>query len=156
MTSKSKITKIVVENIRHLIYEQLPDLIDDAITEHIYNMVDEEVNNNYNERLNKKLEEISKIHAIPLDLLLRDIPESNNHAMCKGVKTCKDGSKQRCAFRAVDDGYCKFHKAQGEKIKKRELPSRDSHTHGPEQMFVRGCPGCEIKNELIDLCHFIK
>jgi len=41
------------------------------------------------------------------------------------------------------------------KNKKRELSSKDTHTHGPEQMFVRGCPGCEIKNGLIDLCPFI-
>jgi predicted house-cleaning noncanonical NTP pyrophosphatase (MazG superfamily) len=156
MTAKNKITKIVIENIKKLIYDQLPEMIDDAISEHIYEMVDEEVNQNYTERLNKKLEDISKVHAIPLDLLLRDLTDTNNDHICKGVRMAKDGINRRCAFRALEGGYCKFHRAQGEKIKKRELSSKNTHTHGPEQMFVKGCPGCENKNELIDLCPFIQ
>tara|TARA_B110000459_G_scaffold129784_1_gene142026 strand:- start:65 stop:535 length:471 start_codon:yes stop_codon:yes gene_type:complete len=156
MTAKNKITKIVIENIKKLIYDQLPEMIDDAISEHIYEMVDEEVNQNYTERLNKKLEDISKVHAIPLDLLLRDLTDTNNDHICKGVRMAKDGINRRCAFRALEGGYCKFHRVKGDKIKKRELSSKNTHTHGPEQMFVKGCPGCENKNELIDLCPFIQ
>jgi len=155
MTAKNKITKIVIENIKKLIYDQLPEMIDDAISEHIYEMVDEEVNQNYTERLNRKLEDISKVHAIPLDMLLRDLIDTNNDHICRGARMGKDGINRRCAFRA-EGGYCKFHKVNGDKIKKRELPSKNTHTHGSDQMFVRGCPGCENKNELIDLCPFIQ
>jgi len=42
-----------------------------------------------------------------------------------------------------------------QKIKKRgelmRIPRTTSHIHGPDQMYVKGCPGCEISNELIDL-----
>ena len=148
MTNKNKFTKIVIDNIKNIINDHLPDLLEESCNEFIYDMIDEEAN----ERVNKKLDEVSKVHGIPLDLLLR---ESDDVTICKGTKI-KDGVTHRCSFKAVDSGYCKFHKVQGDKIKKRDLSSVNSHTHGPEQMFVRGCPACESKNKLIDLCPYIK
>ena len=148
MSAKDKITKIVTDNIKKIVGEYLPQLIEEAVNECIYEVVDDEVSKYTDEKISSTLENISKVHGIPLDLLLRDMPECDKRGICKGVR----GSK-RCIFKGTHDGYCKFHKAQGERIKKRELPSVNLHTHGPEKMFVRGCPGCECSGskELIDL-----
>lgn len=148
MSVKDKITKIVSDNIKKLVSEQLPQLIEEAVNECIYEVVDDEVSKYTNDKVSSTLENISKVHGIPLDLLLRDIPTSDKIGICKGVR----GSK-RCIFKGTHDGYCKFHKAQGERIKKRELPSVNLHTHGTDKMFVKGCPGCECSGskELIDL-----
>jgi hypothetical protein len=153
MNAKEKITKIVIENIRKLVSENLPQLIEEAVNDCIYDIVDEEVNQMSAERLSSALEDISKMHAIPLDLLLRDMPRDN---LCKGTKMSPDGmSKLRCSFKSVHDGYCKYHRLQGERIKRRALPSMNLHTHGADKMFVRGCPGCEHSNKLIDLGPFM-
>lgn len=148
MSVKDKITKIVSDNIKKLVSEHLPQLIEEAVNECIYEVVDDEVSKYTDEKVSSTLENISKVHGIPLDLLLRDMPTSDKIGICKGVR----GSK-RCIFKGTHDGYCKFHKAQGERIKKRELPSVNLHTHGTDKMFVKGCPGCECSGskELIDL-----
>lgn len=144
MNVKDKITRIVADSIR----KHLPQLIEEAVNECIYEVVDDEVSRYTDEKLSGTLENISKVHGIPLDLLLRDLPECDKRGICKGVR----GSK-RCIFKGIHDGYCKFHRAQGERIKRRDLPSVNIHTHGTDKMFVRGCPGCECSEskQLIDL-----
>jgi hypothetical protein len=150
MISKDKISKIVADSVKKLVIEELPGRIEDAINEHMYEMVEDEVSRYTEYKLSMTLENVSKTHGIPLDLLLRDVAETNKSGGCKGTKTTIEGTK-RCSFRAVHDGYCRYHKAQGERIKRRHLPSKNLHTHGPEQMNVSGCPGCENSNSYLDL-----
>lgn len=151
MCVKEKITKLVIDNVKKLVSENLPQLIEDSINECIYELVESEMGVQENEKITVVLDHISKNHGIPLDLLLRDIPTLSNNTMCRGVKKNKDGLNTRCTFKAVNDGYCKYHTNQGEKIKKRFLPNQNLHTHGPEKMFVKDCPACIASKGLIDL-----
>lgn len=150
MSARDKIVKIVTENVKKLVSENLPGLIHEAINECIYEEIDDEISRYNEERMTATLENISKTHGISLNLLLRDMPKNEKRGgLCRGVKE----GNLRCSFKATCDGYCKFHKGQGDRIKKRELPSTNLHTHGADKMFVKGCPGCESSNskELIDL-----
>lgn len=148
MSINDKITKIVSDNVKKLVGEHLPHLIDEAVNACVYDAIDDEVSRHTHNILNSALETISRNHGIPLDLLLRDVPECDKRGICKGVR----GNK-RCIFKGIHNGYCKFHVAQGERIKRRELPSVNLHTHGADKMFVPGCPGCECSGskELIDM-----
>jgi hypothetical protein len=110
-------------------------------------LFEEEVNERVSTLLGEYAETISKKHAVPLDILLRDIPVVANVSLCKGMKT----NGHRCLFRASDSGYCRHHAVQGSKIKMRSLSSSNLHTHGPEKMYVTGCPGCDNSKGLIDL-----
>ena len=118
-----------------------------SLHEKITQIFDDELEDRVNTILNEYALTISKKHAIPLELLLKDIPTSFVTTTCKGTKS--DG--HRCTFRSMYNGYCGKHKAQGERICPRTFSSSSLHNHGPEQMFVRGCPGCESSKELIDL-----
>ena len=118
-----------------------------SLTERITKLVDDELEDRVSLIINVYAMKISKKYGISLDLLLRDIPESYTSMTCKGTKS----NGQRCGFKAGDDGYCRHHICQGKRITVRSISSSELHTHGPEQMFVRGCPGCESSNELIDL-----
>ena len=113
--------------------------------EKLVKLFDEEVDEQRTLALNDYAEVISKKHAIPLELFLKDIPKSCTSTICRGTKSSGD----RCTFRGVYNGYCRHHKAQGERICQRSLSSSSLHNHGPEQMFVRNCPGCN--NGLIEL-----
>ena len=105
--------------------------------------------------MSKTLENISKKHQIPLELLLRDVADISGVDRCRGKKMMKDGKGEvRCKFKAGENGYCKYHHQQGEKIKPRCLPSLQLHNHGPEKMNVPGCPGCEQKG-LIELSRLL-
>jgi hypothetical protein len=154
MISKDRISKIVADGVKKLVVEELPGRIEDAINEHIYEMVEDEVSKYTEYKLSMTLENVSKTHGIPLDLLLRDVPETNKSGGCKGTKTTVEGTK-RCSFRAVHEGYCRYHKAQGDRIKRRHLPSKNLHNHGPDQMYVSGCPGCEKSNSFLDLSKLV-
>jgi hypothetical protein len=118
-----------------------------SLHEKITQIFDDELEDRVNTILNEYALTISKKHAIPLELLLKDIPTSFVTTTCKGTKS--DGN--RCTFRSLYNGYCRHHKSQGERICQRTFSSSSLHNHGPEQMFVRGCPGCETSKELIDL-----
>ena len=118
-----------------------------SLSEKIVQIVDEELEDRVNTILNEYAETISKKHAIPLELLLKDIPKTFVSTVCKGTKS----NGNRCTFKALYNGYCGKHKTQGERVCHRAMSSSNLHTHGPEQMFVRGCPGCHSSNELIDL-----
>lgn len=119
-----------------------------SLYDNVVKLMDTELEDRINVVMNEYAEKISKKHGIPLELLLKDIPESYTVTMCKGTKN--DG--RRCGFKAVQNGYCRHHIAQGERICQRSFSSTGSiHNHGPEMMFVRGCPGCEASNGLIDL-----
>ncbi len=118
-----------------------------SLHEKITKIVEEELEDRVNAILNEYAVKISKKHAIPLEHLLKDIPSSFVSTICKGTKS----NGQRCNFRALFNGYCRHHKTQGERICPRVMSSSNLHNHGPEQMFVKGCPGCESSKELIDL-----
>jgi hypothetical protein len=115
----------------------------DKITE----MVEEEVNKRLVSMMNEYVDVISKKHCISAELLLKDIPGSFTGTICKGIK--HDG--RRCIYKGVYDGYCRFHMKHPNPGENRVIPRTNAHTHGPDQMFVHGCPGCEISKELIDL-----
>ena len=147
----TRLTKVVIEKTKEILLRQLPGEIEHELNEIVCELVEEGVETYHTEQLSKTLENISKKHQIPLELLLRDIPQISGEERCRGKKKSKDESGDfRCKFKAGENGYCKFHQQQGEKIKPRQLPSQQLHNHGPEKMNVPGCPGCEQKG-LIDL-----
>jgi hypothetical protein len=117
-----------------------------SLYDKITDLVDEELEHRVNAIINEYAEIISKKHCIALDLLLRDIPKVHTGSVCKGTKT----NGQRYTFRGVHEGYCRHHTGQRDRLKQRTMSCSSIHNHGPEQMFVRGCPGCEAPNELID------
>ena len=119
-----------------------------SLHEKIVKLFDEELEDRVNSILNEYAELISKKHAISLELLLKDIPTTYTSTICKGTKS--DG--HRCTFKALSNGYCRHHKTQSERICQRTISSSSLHNHGPEQMYMRECPGCESANNgLIDL-----
>lgn len=118
-----------------------------SLYDKITKLVDEELEERVNTIINEYAVTISKKHAISLELLLKDIPESFTTSTCKGTKS----SGQRCIYKSVENGYCRKHKVQGDRICQRIYSSSSIHNHGPGQMFVKGCPGCETSKELIDL-----
>lgn len=113
----------------------------------IIDLIEQEVNERVSTLLGEYAETISKKHAVPLDILLRDLPAIANVSLCKGTKS----NGQRCLFKASDTGYCRHHTTQGKKLEVRTLSSSNLHNHGPEKMYVKGCPGCENSKQLIDL-----
>lgn len=124
-----------------------------SLYDKISKIIDEELEDRINSVINEYAEKISKKHGISLDLLLKDIPDSYTCTTCKGTKT----NGQRCMFKSVYNGYCRHHKTQGERLCQRTFSTSSLHNHGPEQMFVRGCPGCENGNNgLIDLNSIIR
>jgi hypothetical protein len=104
-------------------------MLHDKITE----LIEQEVGERVGILLGEYAETISKKHAVPLNLLLRDLPSIATVSLCKGIKS----NGQRCLFKGTDNGYCRHHKTQGDKIKVRSLSSSNLHTHGPEKMFVQ-------------------
>jgi hypothetical protein len=141
----SKITKLVIEKSKEVLLEHLPQILEDSL----HDLVEEEVQARRSDFLTKTLENISKKHQIPLEILLYDVP--GNEQRCRGKKRSRDGHDVRCTFNATRGGYCKFHQGQCESIENRRLLNTNMHTHGPEQMNVPGCPGCASSNGLIDL-----
>lgn len=131
--TKTKATKLV-NRLENDLNELICETVEDAISSHC------------EERLNQTLVNISKKHQISLELLLREIPQIDGEERCRGKKHTGD----RCSFKAGENGYCKFHQQQATNSKSRCLPSLQLHNHGPEKMFVPGCPGCEQKG-LIEL-----
>ena len=122
-----------------------------SLHDKITKLVEEELDDRVNSIITEYAEKISKKHAIPLALLLKDIPENYTSTICRGTKSNGD----RCTFRSIYNGYCRHHKTQGEKICQRSLSTSSLHNHGPSSMFVKGCPGCQSSNGLIDLVPII-
>jgi hypothetical protein len=119
----------------------------------VVQLFDEEMDTRMKTILTAYATMVSKKHGISLELLLRDIPPKYETAMCKGHKV--DGEK--CGFRAVENGYCRTHVVQFERIRERIIIPRTLHTHGSERMYVRGCPACDAsKNELIDMTSILR
>ena len=115
--------------------------------ERIINFFEQELERHSNHIIDEYAEIISKKYAIPLDMLLKDVPRRSSRVICRGTKT----SGQRCTFYGTYDGYCKHHTLQGERLKTKHFNNSTEHTHGPDKMYVRGCPGCENSKGLIDL-----
>ena len=145
----NRITRLVIEKSKKVLLEQLPKLLEDDLNDIIQDLVEEEVQERRTELLTRTLENISKKHQIPLEILLYDVP--GNEQKCRGKKRTRDGRDVRGTFNATHGGYCKFHQGQCESIESRRLSSMNLHTHGPEQINVPGCPGCASSNGLIDL-----
>jgi hypothetical protein len=119
-----------------------------SLHDKITKLFDEELEDRVNAIINEYATMISKKHQIPLEILLKDIPVSYSSTICKGTKSSGD----RCSFKAVENGYCRHHITQGNRIGQRVMSNSSLHNHGPEQMFVEGCPGCcQTSNGLIDL-----
>ena len=133
-----KITKLV----NQILVDHLPSY---GLNELVAEFVEEEVQT----KLTQTLENVSKKHQIPLDILLHDIPGLSEEQRCRGYKTKRDGSRVRCSFRAAHNGYCKFHENQGEEIQSRRLTDANQHNHGPGQWDVPGCPACERSREVL-------
>ena len=108
---------------------------------------DEELKTRANEIISDYAEIISKKHGIPLDLLLRDVPENYTGSVCKGTKS----NGHRCTQKGLHNGYCGKHVAQGSKIKHRDLKSINTHTHGSDKLFVPDCPACIRPNVFRDI-----
>ena len=144
--AKARLTKLVIEKAKQILISQLPSEIETDLNEFVCVLFQEGFEAYHSEQMSKTLENISKKHQIPLELLLRDIPDINGAERCRGKKN----GEIRCKFKASENGYCKYHHQQGEKIKQRCLPNLQLHNHGPEKMNVPGCPGCERKG-LIEL-----
>ena len=118
-----------------------------SFQEKITLLFEEELHDRVNSIITEYAETISKKHGIPLEQVLKYIPENYTSNICRGTKS----NGHRCTFRASRDGYCRHHETQAERLTKRSFSTSNLHNHGPEQMFVRGCPGCESSNGLIDL-----
>jgi Zn finger protein HypA/HybF involved in hydrogenase expression len=118
-----------------------------SLHEKITQLIDEELEDRVNAIINEYALSISKKHAIPLELLLKDIPTSYTSTICKGTKA----NGQRCVFKCVENGYCRHHLTQCQKITQRSISNSSLHNHGPEKMFDPECPGCQSSNGLIDL-----
>lgn len=145
----NKITKLVIEKSRQVLLEHLPNILEDELQFVVHHLVEEEIQKRRSELLTETLENISKKHQIPLDVLLYDIP--GDDVKCRGTKRTRDGREVRCSFNATRGGYCKFHQGQGQSIQSRRLEDGNTHTHGPDRINVPGCPGCAATNGLIDL-----
>jgi hypothetical protein len=117
------------------LYDRIADIFDEELNERLVSM------------MNEYVEIISKKHGISMELLLKDIPEIFSGTICKGVKA--DG--RRCTFRGINDGYCRHHVTQINRLKHMSIARSNSHNHSPELMYVKDCPGCKFANELIDL-----
>ena len=142
--SNKRIVKIVMENVKQLISDQLPALIEDAIDEIVHEKVDEELSQSGREKMAEVLDHIHKKHQISLDLLLRDGEEAYNTDICKGIIKDSNGTTRRCSFKAKCEGYCKFHKEQGERIQRRTLTSDDHFENACNEID-------EARSELRDL-----
>lgn len=118
-----------------------------SLYEKIMDVIDEELNQRLVSMINEYATIVSKKHGISMELLLKDIPDTFSGTICRGTK--HDG--KRCTFKGVHDGYCKHHAVQKKRLQQSFVKRTNNHTHGPERFFVRGCPGCELSNELIDL-----
>ena len=153
--AKLRLTKLVIEKAKEILLTHLPSEIEKDLNEIVCDLVQDGIDTYHSEQMSKTLENISKKHQIPLELLLRDVADISGVDRCRGKKMMKDGKTEvRCKFKAGENGYCKYHHQQGEKIKPRCLPSLQLHNHGPEKMNVPGCPGCEQKG-LIELSRLL-
>ena len=125
-----------------------------SLIEKISDLVDSEVNERLNILFSDYANIISKKHQIGLDLLLKDIPSVVVPSLCRGTR--KDG--QRCTYSSFENGYCKYHSKQGERLRNKVGPSiQIQHTHGSERYYDPSCPACQrsSNNELIELCSII-
>lgn len=114
--------------------------------EKIAELIDEELEKRVNEIINEFATKISRKHAIPLEHLLKDIPDTFKVTVCKGTKA----NGHRCTTKALSGGYCGFHITQSMRLRP-PPPSSNLHNHGPEKLFVKGCPGCIDTEGLIEM-----
>ena len=138
---KTKATKLVFEKAKD--WNKDCEQLEDDLHELISQSIEDGLNEYRNDQMDLTLKHISEKQQIPLQLLLRDIVPVDRIEKCRG-KIRKSGV--RCSYKAGENGYCKYHQRQGEKVQPRCLPSLLLHNHGNEKMFVRGCPGCVPKS----------
>ena len=70
----NRITRLVIEKSKKVLLEQLPKLLEDDLNDIIQDLVEKEVQERRTELLTRTLENISKKHQIPLEILLYDVP----------------------------------------------------------------------------------
>ena len=113
----------------------------------ISQMIEEEVERRVNERIGQVLEQISKTYDVSMKQLLRDASVVKADSdFCLGV-TAKNKRCGRRACKKNKDGYCAQHSNQKPTMIRTISTTGISnvHTHPPNQMFVKGCMGCERK-----------
>ena len=62
----------------------------------LFDMFEEEVNERVSTLLGEYAETISRKHAVPLDILLRDLPVVAKVSLCKGTKSNGQAHKEPC------------------------------------------------------------
>ena len=115
----------------------------------IQELIETEIENRVNERITRFADKVSKNYRIPLAILLRDFgaleptstpstAQRNRSGDCLGV--CANGN--RCAFRAVNDGYCKKHQGQKKAAEPTKV-DKPIHNHTIPPLFCADCPACK-------------
>jgi len=77
--------------------------LEQQVTERVEN----EVTLRMNIRTNNIAQKLSKTYGIPVESLIHDMTEVEDH-FCKGIKN----DKARCLKKPRDNGYCGFHQKQ--------------------------------------------
>jgi hypothetical protein len=120
----------------------------------IVQMIEEEVELRLNERIGHILAHISKTYDVSMKQLLKDASMvSSDSEFCMGL-TAKNKRCNRRACKKSKNGYCAVHQNQKPIIVRTvNTTAQNHHNHPPEQLFVKGCQGCERKHQkvLIDI-----
>lgn len=103
-------------------------------------LIEDEVEKRLKTRLCKYAENITKVHGIPMRLLLRDIPSLEmGDTICKGI--LKNG--ERCSRRFKTEGYCILHLHQKKAIEPIHIVSDIQHNHTFPPLYKADCPACQ-------------
>ena len=89
--AKARLTKLVIEKAKEILLSQLPSEIETDLNEIVCDLVQDGIDTYHSEQMSKTLENISKKHQIPLELLLRDVADISGVDRCRGKKMMKDG-----------------------------------------------------------------
>lgn len=121
----------------------------------IAQMIEEEVERRVSERIGSILEYISKTYDVSIKQLMKDAALIHGESeVCLGL-TAKN---KRCGNKVCKknkNGYCSKHQNQKPTIVRTISPiHKTEHTHPPNILFVKGCPGCKGKEHqtvLVDI-----
>ena len=114
-----------------------------SISDQIADLINQEVQKKVQEALSTFAETISKSYKIPLNLLLRDIPNSSSTTTiyCLGIKA----GGIRCKMQGKYEGYCRHHFMQKSKFQPTKIiqEKKNIHTHGIPPLYQEGCGACQ-------------
>lgn len=109
-------------------------------------LIEQEVERRVSERIGSLLDHISKTYDVNIKQLTRDATLTIKSEVCMGftAKNARCGNK---VCKKNNNGYCAKHQSQKPRMV-RNVPTveKSAHTHGPNIMFVDGCPGCRKKD----------